>query len=655
MADTLHATFVDQDISAANRVNAAWLNGVNMAAFAENSGITGVTSTTYQTALTRAARFVNLWDFIPAGTNTKTTDCLAYLQAAITAAAALKCALYVPGLPPSTYYRLSSVCTITTSDLHIFGDGISSLFVIYNAAGANCFTVSAAVHTRFSNIGISGIVGSGCGIEYTAGAHRPSLHNVWIGWVGEDAVRVTSGISGRLLECTFDQNNGYDPAGLGGVVRGNTKRALYVAYQASGFTNDWKCIECHAEANGASSNYQVQIGDTNGSVESFSWIGGLIQGSQAYKEVYFRTVDGALIETHTEPPVGVTANYIIVLDRCTNTVVRGKNVQGDIQLAGACRQSGVEHVRCCGVDISATSMLCFARDGQYNNITTGPASGLIKDRSGTADIRNMSNSANAFHYTGNNASLQQQTYYDCTFDLWLGGVAPSTPCGLTQTGGTLTREATVVHTGAYSAKMVMTGNLTQYLSFFLLPINQFKGKAVVVTVWAYNLTTTSLAQLGMVVTGGASAGTVYEPSFTNDTWERIQVTFNVPSDATDAQIRLTGLIGTVYWDALTVTCDDIKIQPTMTLGVSATPSVLVGPNLAPAITTSDGTTITNFPDAPVGEAFTIFFRHAKTITYGAASIILSGSVNFVGASGDTLTLRRAEDNGYVYEVSRMVK
>ena len=70
------------------------------------------------------------------------------------------------------------------------------------------------------------------------------------------------------------------------------------------------------------------------------------------------------------------------------------------------------------------------------------------------------------------------------------------------------------------------------------------------------------------------------------------------------------------------------------------------------LVTTDTTTVTNFTSGVTGQEITILFEHAKTITDGT-NIFLAGSVNFVGASTDSLTLIQKAD-GKWYEISRSV-
>lgn len=468
-----------------------------------------------------------------------TTDDLAAFDAALAFAFSNTLALYIPGvhINAGKRYRLSDTWNILNyPSVHIYGDGVASLLFIDNASGHNCITVDNSQYTWIERIGITGIAGSGHGIEYKNLSHRPILNDVWIGWMGLDAIRQTEAISARYTRVTVNQNNGYRPGGA--AANGNCQRALYIPYNATGYNNDAKCSQMHFEANGSGGFHQLQVGDNNGEIQSFEF-DGLIQGSQSYKEAYMRTTDGVMT-AHVEPPVGVTGNYIVLMDRCTNTYFQGKNIQGDVQFSGLCVNSGLKNVRCCGIDISATSSQCFLERINYSNISTGPTGGKIIDRSMVTDITNTSNASNAAFATGDNSTARRKEDFRLDLQAWSGSAAPT---GLTQTGGTLTREASIIYGGKYSMKMVMTGNLTQYLSRVVIPIEQVAGKTVIVEAHVYNLTTAGLAQIG------ASDGSalVYEGSRLHDTWERMLVSFPVSAVAAGFELRFTGLIGTVYW------------------------------------------------------------------------------------------------------------
>lgn len=84
------------------------------------------------------------------------------------------------------------------------------------------------------------------------------------------------------------------------------------------------------------------------------------------------------------------------------------------------------------------------------------------------------------------------------------------------------------------------------------------------------------------------------------------------------------------------------------LANNATPTI-GGATLAK---TGGTTTITDFDDGIVGQTFTLLSGHAVTITDGT-NMLLKGSVDFVMAAGDTLTLTMFNDQIWE-EVSRKV-
>ena len=98
-----------------------------------------------------------------------------------------------------------------------------------------------------------------------------------------------------------------------------------------------------------------------------------------------------------------------------------------------------------------------------------------------------------------------------------------------------------------------------------------------------------------------------------------------------------------------VAMTELMAQPVVTTLLNeATPTVL-GIGLAGKMgfaKTGGTTAITDFDDGVIGQLFTLLSGHAVTITDGAI-IILNGSVDFVMAAGDTLTL--AMINSQVWE------
>ena len=126
---------------------------------------------------------------------------------------------YVPGVDivNAKYYKLSNVWTIASKNSpHIYGNGIASMLVISNAAGANCITFNGTIQYLIENLAIQGIAGSGHGIEVLGSSHRGKIADVYVGWVDGDGIKVTSGISTRLERVTIDQNDSYQPLVLAG-------------------------------------------------------------------------------------------------------------------------------------------------------------------------------------------------------------------------------------------------------------------------------------------------------------------------------------------------------------------------------------------------------------------------------------------------------
>jgi hypothetical protein len=113
--------------------------------------------------------------------------------------------------------------------------------------------------------------------------------------------------------------------------------------------------------------------------------------------------------------------------------------------------------------------------------------------------------------------------------------------------------------------------------------------------------------------------------------------------------KITGLgTPTATADAATKTYVDTAALGITALANDATPTVAGGG----VFSTGGTTTITDFDDGAVGQIITVLSEHAITITDGT-NIILHGSVNFVMAASDSLTLVLKADTKW-YETSRMV-
>lgn len=108
MADT---TFVAQT----TKILAAWLNAANSAVYRANSGITGITSAMYRTALVKFADVISVKDFGALGDGT-TDDAPAFILAI---AAASGKSLFIPD--PTSYYKLGSGLGTIPANTRLYG------------------------------------------------------------------------------------------------------------------------------------------------------------------------------------------------------------------------------------------------------------------------------------------------------------------------------------------------------------------------------------------------------------------------------------------------------------------------------------------------------------------------------------------------------
>lgn len=585
-----------------------------------------------------------------------TTDDLAALNVARDAAAAAGLALYLP--PASVYYKLSAKFSITTNSFRLYGAGVKSCLVIHNASGDSALEINGAQHVRVSNIGLSGILLSGHGLHITGASHYGEYENIWIGWVAGDGVRITSGQSGTFNAVKVDQNNGYRPITLTSGSEGNTVNGFHILSDASGNTNNNSFVNCQSNA-GSITGYGLKVGTSGGTrVQSFSWTGGLIQGSVLHQEVYLHTQDAVIDGAHIEPPAGVDAtHYVVTMEVCNNTVIKNCTLVGDAQMIGACDKSGFENVGGTGFSISSTSTNSFLRDVQYGNVVTGPLGGAIIDSSKVCEMVNITNAANTAFTLGDNLRGRGDTYFQTRMDDWYGGASPTNPCLLDLTGaGTISREATIVNSGTYSAKIITVSQgdgIQQFIDLInATPSSNINGRWVVVEAWVYSVGAGNRALISCTTSPAGS--TVSASGATNDAWERLLCSFYVTSAATAIKLVYTTQAGqTVYFDRIKVTIEDYSPQLATTLGDTATPNVSSGGTVHKLLTTTGTTTVTNLLRAQVGEMFTINVQHAKTFTHDITKLILTGGVNFVGKANDSISFVLRAD-GILHEVSRSV-
>jgi hypothetical protein len=620
------------------------------------AGIGAVT----QTVDSKLKDVISVKDFGAKGDGT--TDDLAAFNAARNAAALSGKAIFIP--ETSRFYKLSARWEITSPSTRIYGEGVKSLLCIFNASGQSCIYLDGAPHVQIADIGITGIAGSGHGIEVANSSHRARVWNTWIGWVDGNAIHISGGISCRFYGVIIDQNNGYRPAqdnGPLGATEGNIKKGIYVTSHPFGLNNDARFIGCSIDAAagaGAPGNYSLQVGDANGVVDSFSFTDGLIQGNGRFQEIYLRTKDAVIANSHVEPPnhdgsADSTNNYRVVLDGCSRTVFKNCSVQGDAQLLGACFQSGFESCLMAGVDISTASAECFVRDCSYRNIVVGPANGYIKDRGYNTEIARASNASNV-NSTGNGLPPTAVKYFASSMQDWVGGASPTGPCGfIPGVGGiTIARESTIKRTFDYSCKMTANspGTLTRGIMISVLPFNAIDSKKVYAEAWIYNQSGTGY--LTGWINGGAL--TVYEPTWKAGAWEKVRATFDLPSISNFYLSVMTD--GVCYVDSFAVyTEGPFEHYTEGTLDGTATPELSrggYGGYHIPTWITSGTPTVTSFLNPHVGKPFTIRFASGTTIQNNA-NIKLAGAASFVGTADDTLTLVYGSD-GVFREICRSV-
>src|SRR5205809_72028 len=105
-------------------------------------------------------------------------------------------------------------------------------------------------------------------------------------------MRVAAGLSGVHIAFIADNNGNYDPSGAG---PGETQQGVYVASSPAGDTNNHVFLGGRVNAVAyADDGFSLKVGDpgpdpvTVPPVQSFAWIGGLLQGSSSHQEFYLR-------------------------------------------------------------------------------------------------------------------------------------------------------------------------------------------------------------------------------------------------------------------------------------------------------------------------------------------------------------------------------
>ena len=410
------------------------------------------------------------------------------------------------------------------------------------------------------------------------------------------------------------------------------------------------------QSNGGGSSFGVRVGSSGFQVETFNWIGGLSQGAGSRKEILVNARYGKIDSVHIENGNNsVTSVYTIELLGCSHFSLENIfcTAIGDILISSGSSRCSVRKVSCSGIDINANCVGTIIDDVIYGNSGNGPTAGRIRDFSNSAIITN-SNIGSLTGATGDNTSGPRKVLFASNMEHWVS--ATTMPCGfLKNNAPTVTQEAAIKRSGSYSVKVVAAA-ANEYIKIFLPSANQLSEQWVTVETWIYNVTTSGLVTVQANINGGA---TIRSQGITlgAGAWERVLFTFYCPAATLSAVVEFTpSVAGTYYVDEFMVWTGQggFELPAEVTLDTSATPE-LTPSNQAfwpdvyfcPA-----GTNITSFLMPMVGKPFTSLLTGDRTFVAGA-NMKLTGSVNYVGLTGGTITLVYKSD-GVFYETARMV-
>ena len=309
-----------------------------------------------------------------------------------------------------------------------------------------------------------------------------------------------------------------------------------------------------------------------------------------------------------------------------------------------------------GVLVDQTSENCFFTNGNYKNNNAGPLTGEIRDFGKQTIFSNLANSSNERFIYGDSLPTKHQ-YFSSNMQFWVGGASPTLPCGFANNASaTIAQETTIKKSFDYSCKITSASG-ARGIRTRIGPVNYLQGKRILVQAWVYSETTPGLAAISMLVD---NASVFSQTTGQNDVWEKVLVSFDVPTTAsTSIDILFVALdAGTIYVDSIAIWVEGDYAQATeFTLDGTATPAISFPPNgvggyPVPTLRTSGTPTITNFIDPHVGVPFTLLFDGA-TVIQDNAVIQLDGGADFTGSTNDTLTLVYGTD-GIFREVSRSV-
>lgn len=485
---------------------------------------------------------INVLDY--GATGDGITDDLAAFNLAKAAAVAGNKSLYIPAT--ASCYRLSNSFELNSESLTVFGDGVTSLILIDNVSGASAIIVRKTM-CSIRDIGITGVVGSGNGLEINMNEGQPvtgqgRFNNIWVGWVDGDCFKVTRGQTNTFTSCYAFQNNGYEPrAGVYaavGKLRGNSNNAFHVASEVGNNTNDQTFVNCmsNAGALGTSSanSFSLKVGTQGASTfpQSVKWFGGLMQGSALGYEFYLsgtdHLIDGCHIEASSVSPVVYIGQFV----NSTNSSLENCLCNGDVLFTNSAN-SGFQNVVGWGFEANNSSnSFLFWHDGTYGNVQTGPTTGLIVDPYGVVDAKNLYFASGGFPLSPgvNNITEPSRTPFVSTqFDVFSGGL----PLGFTSSGGTVTQVAAFGLRS--SGNVVGINNATFNTKTLKLQLpNDLGNKKIYVEAFVYNQD--QAGSLYLFISYPTERGI---QSFNIGMWEKVSGTFVPPAANTSSFLYFT--------------------------------------------------------------------------------------------------------------------
>lgn len=220
---------------------------------------------------------ISLGDFIPTGTNTSTTDCTSYIQAAITAAA--NKSLYIP----SGTYNFTGLLTISNS-MMIYGDGYSSQLNPVNSGG-NTIRVNAS-NVTFSNIRLDGTTPGGIAVGYSGAVTNFLAENCYFKTVAQ-CIWLWTVDNVMVQNCTFD-STGY------GVI------------QQAGYSSNYVTVDNNI---------------------AFNMLGDLVEANSSTVASGWWTITNNVFEGSNGYPTGATERRFVGITNVKNVIISNNNVQ----------------------------------------------------------------------------------------------------------------------------------------------------------------------------------------------------------------------------------------------------------------------------------------------------------------------------------------